>query len=168
MEIAGGAKEYKMGAKEFDYYIFIDYSENYLGYLIIENKKIREFLPKISKFAHYKELKYKLAYTHSIRKIIEKNKVVSYLLKSKIKNVKDTPEIYSDILEFLKHHDNCIIFISVDDKQFSNFERLIKVIDGTNIKVVRESKLKKDTFEYRISLVLDTLLNLERLKHEIK
>jgi len=25
--------------KEFDYYIFIDYSENYLGYLIIENKK---------------------------------------------------------------------------------------------------------------------------------
>ncbi len=44
--------------KEFDYYIYIDYSENYLGYLIIENQKIKGFLPKISKFAHYRKLKY--------------------------------------------------------------------------------------------------------------
>lgn len=154
-----------MGAKQFDYYVFIDYSENFLGYLIIEKEKIKEFLPKISKFAHYKELKYKSAYIHSIKKIINKNKVLSYLLKNKIRKTTDTPEIYSDILEFLKKHDNCLIFISVDNKQYSNFERLVKIIDGINTKVVREDELRKGTFEYRISLVLDTLLNIERLKN---
>jgi len=159
---------FNLGAKEFDYYIFIDYSEDYLGYLIIEKEKIREFIPKISKFAHYKELKHKPAYLHSIKKVIEKNKVLSYLLKIKIRKITDTPEIYSDILEFLKNHDNCLIFISVDNKQYSNFERLVRIIDGTNTKIVKENELKKDTFEYRISLVLDTLLNVERLKHEIK
>jgi len=155
-----------MGAKQFDYYVFIDYSESFLGYLIIEQGKIREIIPKISKFAHYKELKHKSAYIHSIKRILEKNKVLSYLLKVKIKRTTDTPEIYSDLLEFLKGHDNCLVFISVDDKQFSNFERLVNIFDGTHTKVVRESELRKDTFEYRISLVLDTLLNIERLKHQ--
>jgi len=155
-----------MGARQFDYYIFIDYSENFLGYTIIEKEKIRGFLPKISKFAHYKELKYKSSYLRSIKKVIGKNKVLSYLLKTKIRKTTETPEIYSDILEFLKNHDNCLIFISVDDKQYSNFEKLVKIIDGKNTKVVKESKLKKDTPEYRLSLVLDTLLNIERLKHE--
>jgi len=157
-----------MGTKEFDYYIFIDYSENFLGYLIIKKEDIRDFLPKISKFSHYKELKHKPAYIHSIKKIIEKNKILSCPLKMKIRKATDTPEIYSDILEFLKSHNNCLVFISVDNKQYSNFERLVKIIDGTNTKVVKESELKKDTFEYRISLVLDTLLNIERLKHIIK
>src|SRR3989344_9409837 len=157
-----------MGAKQFDYYVFIDYSENFLGYLIIEKDKIKDFIPKISKFSHYKELKHKHAYLHSIKKIIEKNKILSYLLKIKIRRTTDTPEIYSDILEFLKKHNNCLVFISVDNKQYSNFERLVKIIDGTNTKIVRESELKKDTFEYKISLVIDTLLNIERLKHELK
>lgn len=155
-----------MGAKQFDYYIYIDYSESYLGYLIIEKEKIREFLPKISKFAHYSELKHKKAYLRSIRKRIDKNKICSYLLKLKIRKTTETPEIYSDILEFLKEHDNCLIFICVDNKQFLNFKKLVKIIDGKDIKVVKESELKKDTFEYRISLVLDTLLNLARLKNE--
>ena len=91
-----------MGAKQFDYYVFIDYSENFIGYLIIENMKIRDFLPKISKFAHYKELKHKHAYLQSIKKVIDKNNILSYPLKTKIRKTTDTPEIYSDILEFLK------------------------------------------------------------------
>ena len=157
-----------MGAKQFDYYVFIDYSENFLGYLILEKNKIKDFIPKISKFSNYKELKHKHAYLHSIKKIIEKNKILSYPLKTKIRKTTDTPEIYSDILEFLKKNDNCLIFISVDNKQYSNFERLVKIIDGTNTKIVRESELKRDTFEYKISLVIDTLLNIERLKHELK
>ena len=155
-----------MGAKQFDYYVFIDYSESFLGYLIIEQSKIREIIPKISKFAHYKELKHKSAYIHSIKRVIENNKVLQYLLKVKIKRTTDTPEIYSDILEFLKEHDNCLVFISVDNKQYSNFERLVNIIDGTHTKVVRENELRKDTFEYRISLVLDTILNIERLRHK--
>ena len=153
-----------MGAKEFDYYIFIDYSEDYLGYLIIEHENIREFLPKISKFAHYRELKNKGAYLKSIRKVIDKHNITSYLLKTKIRRTTETPEIYSDILEFLKNHENCLVFICVDNKQYLNFKKIVNIIDGKNTKVVKESELREDSFEYRISLVLDTLLNLARLK----
>ena len=133
--------------------------------MIIERSRIVEFVFKISKFAHYKELKHKLSYIHSIKKIIEKNKVLSYVFKTKIRRVTETLEIYSDILQFLKEYDNCLIFISVDNKQYSNFEKLVKIIDGTNTKVVRESELKKNSKEYKMSLVLDTLLNIERLKN---
>ncbi len=155
-----------MGAKEFDYYIFVDYSENYLGYLIIEGKRIREFMPKISKFAHYRELKHKRAYLDSIGKIVNKTNLCSHFCKLKIRKTEATPEIYSDILEFLKQHNNCLIFISVDNKQFLNFKKLVNIIDGKNIKVIKESEIKKYTPEYKISLVLDTLLNLARLKNE--
>ena len=31
-----------MGAKQLDYYIFIDYSENLIGYSIVENNKIKD------------------------------------------------------------------------------------------------------------------------------
>lgn len=34
-----------MKTKEFDYYIFIDYSENLIGYTIIENKN-KNFISK--------------------------------------------------------------------------------------------------------------------------
>ena len=154
-----------MGAKEFEYYIFIDYSENYLGYLIIEQEKIKKFLPKISKFKHYRHLKNKKAYLNSMKKIVEKNNICSDLCKLKIKVTEATPEIYSDILGFLKKNDNCLIFICVDDKQFRNFRKLVNIIDGENIRVIKESELKKNTPEYKISLVLDTLLNLIRLKN---
>src|SRR3989344_7082665 len=78
-------KTLKHNMKPFDYYIFIDYSESFLGYLIAENKTIKKFLPKISKFAHYREIKHKSAYIQAIKKVIEKNKVLSYLLKVKIR-----------------------------------------------------------------------------------
>jgi len=153
-----------MGVKEFDYYLFIDYSENYLGYLIIEGKKVREFLPKISKFKHYRELKHKKAYLDSIKKIVEKNNVCSHFCKFKIRKTNATPEIYSDILEFLKEKHSCLIFVSVDNKQFINFKKLVNIVDGENTKVIKESELKKHSPEYKISLVLDSLLNLARLK----
>ena len=156
----------EMGAKMFDYYIFIDYSVDYLGYLIIEKENVREFLTKIDKFAHYRELKHKKSYLDSIRKIVEKNRIRNYCYKLKIRKTEQTPEIYSDILDFLKNHSDYSSFISVDDKQFRNFNKIVHIIDGKNIKVVRESKLKKHSFEYRISLVLDTLLNLARLKND--
>lgn len=152
--------------KDFDYYIFIDYSENFLGYMIVEENKIDSLVSKTSKFAHYKKLKHKKSYIHSIKKIIEKNNLFIYILKHKIKKTINTPEIYSDILEFIKKHDNCIIFISIDDMQYINFQKLVNIIDGQNIKVVKESNLRKDGKEYRMSLVLDTLLNIERLKEK--
>ena len=155
-----------MGSKEFDYYIFIDYSEHYLGYLIIEKERIKEFLPKISKFSHYRKLKHKKAYLNSIRKIVDKNNICSHFCRLKIRKTEATPEIYSDILDFLKKHDNCLVFICVDDKQFRNFNKIVHIIDGKNIKVIKESKLKKHTPEYKINLVLDTLLNLTRMKND--
>lgn len=152
-----------MRTKEFDYYIFIDYSENILGYMIIESNEIKEFLPRIAKFSHYRKLKHKSAYLNAIKKRIERDKIRGYLFKLKIKKVVNSPEIYADIAVFLRTHDNCIIFISIDDMQYSNFERFVKLINDKT-KVVKESQLKKDSKEYRMSLVLDTLLNIERLK----
>lgn len=157
-----------MGAKQFDYYIFIDYSENYLGYLIIENEKMIKITPHISKFAHYKDLKYKSSYLKAIKRVIENNDLFSFFLKIKIKKTTETPEIYSDLLEFIKEHTNCLIFISVDNKQYLNFEKLIKIIDVKSTKVVKESDLKKDSSEYKLSLVLDTILNLTRIKNDVK
>lgn len=152
--------------KEFDYYIFIDYSENLIGYSIIEKTKLKELLPKISRFAHYKELKYKSAYIHSIKKIIEKKKIGSDILKIKIREMRQNLEIYSDVLDFIKKHDNCIIFVSIDNHEFSNFRKLVNITDGEKTKVVEESQLKKRSIEYRMSLILDTLLNMERLKKQ--
>jgi uncharacterized circularly permuted ATP-grasp superfamily protein len=148
----------------FDYYIFIDYSENFLGYMIVEKNKLYSFIPKISKFAHYKELKCKSSYLKSIKSRIKKERIIQDILKVKIKEIRETPEIYADLVEFLHKHNNCLIFISVDNKQYSNFERLVKNLDGENKKIVKESQLKKDSKEYRMSLVLDTLLNIKRLK----
>lgn len=120
----------------------------------------------ISKFAYYRKLKHKKAYINSIRKLVDKNKICSRLCRLKIRKTESTPEIYSDILEFFKKNDNRLMFISVDNKQFINFRKLVNIIDGKNIKVIKESELKKHTPEYKISLVLDTLLNLARLKND--
>ena len=48
--------------------------------------------------------------------------------------------------------------------RISNFERFVEVIDGKDTKVVKESEIKKGSFEYKLSLILDSLLNIERLK----
>ena len=56
--------------KQFDYYVFVDYSENYLGYLIVGKEELKELVPKIAKFANYNELKHKKAYLKSIKKVI--------------------------------------------------------------------------------------------------
>lgn len=157
--------DWVMGAKEFDYYIFIDYSVDYLGYVIVKREDIKEFLSKISKFKHYRELKNKKAYLNSMKRIVERNEIRKYCCRLKIRKTEATPEIYSDVLEFLKGHENCLVFVCVDDKQFKNFNKLVHLVDGKNTKVIKESKLKKHSFEYRINLVLDTLLNLARLKN---
>jgi len=59
-----------MGAKEFDYYIFIDYSEDLIGYILLCKDKLRDCLSKISKLKHYKELKNKKLYLKIHEEII--------------------------------------------------------------------------------------------------
>ena len=149
--------------KEFDYYIFIDFSEDLIGYIIIENKKLKNLLPKITKFAHYKSLRHKRAYIQSIKKIIDKNKVISYFLKHRICELRQNISIYLNVLDFLKKHENCIIFISVDNRQYYNFRKMVQIADDGRTVIKKESELVKGTPEYQASLVLDTLLNISRV-----
>ena len=150
-----------MKRKEFDYYIFIDYSENLIGYNIIENDKIRDLLPRISKFRHYKGSKGRKIYLKHIKNTIIRERIKSYFEKIKIRNIRDNIELFAEVLKFVRNHEKCIIFISVDDFQFRSFKKLVEVVDE-NAEVVKESQLKKGSPEYQLSLVIDNLLNIER------
>src|SRR3989344_6350871 len=149
--------------KEFDYYIFIDFSDNLIGYSIIDNKKLKELLPKLSRFRYYRETKDRKLYLKNVKKTIDRDNINSAFLKIKIKEMRKNIEIYSDVIEFLKKHENCAIFISVDDSQYLAFRKIVRIIDGVNIVIKQESELKEGTPEYFASLVLDNLLNIERL-----
>jgi hypothetical protein len=150
--------------KEFDYYIYIDYSENLIGYSIIEKLKIRELLPKISKLAHYKKIVYKRAYISAIRKRFEREGITKFLLKWKIRSIRENIEIFSDVLEFIKYYDNCAIFLSVDNNQYKSFLKLFEIIPHKeHVELLQESSLKKDSIECRLSyIIIDNLLNIRR------
>ncbi|PIN91265.1 hypothetical protein COU57_01335 [Candidatus Pacearchaeota archaeon CG10_big_fil_rev_8_21_14_0_10_32_14] len=149
---------------EFDYYIFIDYSENLIGYSIIEKNKIREILPKISKFRHYKGSRDRKIYLNHIKNTLKREKIRDYFERIKIMNMRNNIELFAEVLEFIKKHSNCIIFISVDDFQYRSFIKLVHIIDDTKTQVIRESQLKKGSTEHQLSLVIDNLLNIERRK----
>ncbi len=147
-----------------DYYIYLDYSENLVGYIIIKKEKIGEIMPRISKLHHYKEIKNKKGYIQSIKRVFGNNRIEDYLLKCKIKALKDNLSIFVEIIEFVKDHDNCIIFASIDNNQFVAFTKLLSLVKHKDhIIVVRESDLKKGSIEYKLSLIIDTKLNIERL-----
>jgi hypothetical protein len=146
----------------FDYYVFIDYSENLIGYAIIEKSKINDVLPKISRLKHYKEVKHKKEYLTAINKIIENQKIKTYFIKIKIKEMRQNIDLYADIADFLKYHKNCMILMSVDNNQYISFCRILKIISDKKTKIVKESELKKNSIEYKLSLVIDNLLNIER------
>jgi hypothetical protein len=150
--------------REFDYYIFIDYFENFIGYNIIEKGKIRALLPKLSRFKHYNNAENKKLYLKNIKKTIKRENIRSYFYKIKILRTSKKMQIYLDVLEFLKKHLNCIVFISVDNNEYDNFEKLVEIVNNEKTKVVKESSLKKGTFEYQLSLIIDNLLNIERIK----
>lgn len=150
--------------KEFDYYIFIDYSENLIGYNIIEHDNMLKLLPKISRFRHYKEANNRRLYLKNVKKTVERENVRFYFLKFGIKPLYKNADVYVDVLEFIKKHENCIIFISVDNRQFKAFNKLVGFVDGKKTVVKKESELLNGTPEYQLSLVLDNLLNIERLR----
>ena len=150
--------------KQFDYYIFIDFSENLIGYNVIDKGKIKELLSKTNKFGHYREARNKRLYIKNVRNTFRREKLQQYFVKGKIRNIRDNISIFMDVGEFIKKHSNCIIFLSIDDKQYSAFKKFVEIIDGDNIKVLKESQLKKKTIEYSLSLILDNWLNIERLK----
>ncbi len=148
--------------KDYDYYIFLDYSENLIGYNIIEQKKIIELLPKILRFEHYKGRKNRKIYLKHISDTIKREKIKSFFERTKIEESRKNVELFTEILEFIKNHKNCIIFLSVDDYQFKKLSKLLYLVDGKNTEIKKESQLKKGTPEYQVSLVIDNLLNIER------
>lgn len=147
-----------------DYYIYLDYSESLVGYTIIQKDNAEKLLPRISKFHHYKDIKNKKSYIQSIKKVFDKNNIDYYILKLKIKTLKDNLSIFVEILDFVKKYDNCKIFASIDNNQFIAFTRLLELIPHkSHVTIVKESDLKKGSMEYRLSLIIDTKLNIERL-----
>ena len=152
--------------KDYDYYIFLDYSEDLIGYNIIEQKKICELLPKISRFGHYKGRRNRKVYLKHISNTIKREKIKSYFERTKIEKSRKNIELFTEILEFIKKHKNCIIFLSVDDYQFKKLRKLLSLVDGGNTDIRKESGLKKGTPEYQMSLVIDNLLNIERRKQK--
>ena len=154
----------KKKKKAIDYYIFIDYSERLVGYIIVQKEKIQDIIPRITKLHHYKDIKYKKSYIKSIKKVFEKNNIVQYLLKCKIKELKDNLSIFVEVIEFIKKYDNCGIFASVDNNQFDSFKKLLDIIPHKDhIMLVKESDLKKGSVKYKLSLIVDTMLNIERM-----
>ena len=155
-----------MGAKQFDYYIFIDYSEDLIGYNIIHKIKIKEPLLKTKNFRHYREAGNKDLYIKNVRNTFKRYDIQRDFEKGRIMNLKDNISLFMDVGEFIKNNSNCIIFLSLDDKQYSAFQKFVKIINVENIKIVKESQLKEKTVEYSLSLILDNWLNVERLKEE--
>ena len=150
--------------RTFDYYIFIDYSHDLIGYNIIERQKLNLILPRIVKFRHYKEERHKNTYLLKIKKEIKSMKFASFLLKQKIMRIKDNLLLFTEIIEFVKKNDNCLIFMSVDNNQFNAFIRLLNIVPHQeHIKIIKESDLKRRSMEYQLSLIIDTMLNIERM-----
>ena len=73
-------------------------------------------------------------------------------------------EYKGDIEEFIKRYNNCKIFASVDNNQFNSFVKLLDIVPHKNhVILVKESDLKKGSVEYKLSLIIDTMLNIERM-----
>jgi len=155
-----------MDKEEFDYYVFIDYSENLIGYIIVDKNKLKELLPKIAKLKHYTKLKYKRPYLNSMKKLFRRNKILEFIEEHRITELRQNVEICSEIFKFCKDHSESKIFISVDDRQYNGFMRLAKILDVRRFTIVKEGSLKKGSEEYKINLIIDTLLNLRRRKQK--
>lgn len=153
-----------MHKEEFDYYIFVDYSENLIGYIVIDKKNITELIPKISKLKHYKVLKNKAQYLNAMKNLFEKNNLLNYLSKYRISELRQNVEICSEIFDFCINLNQSKIFVSVDDRQYKGFMKLASIIDGKRFKIIKEGQLKKGSLEYQMNLIIDTLLNLKRTR----
>ena len=151
--------------KEFDYYVYVDYSEDFIGYVIIDGKNKLLLLRKSIKFRHFKELRHKGTYLLKIKKVIEKENIYSLIYKSKISSMRNSLNIFSEVVDFVKRNAENWIFISVDNKQYISFVRLFReVFEMENIVIVKEDRLIKNSVEYKLSLIIDNFLNIERRK----
>ena len=99
-----------------------------------------------------------------MKKLFQKNKILECLDKHRITELRQNVELCSEVFNFCKNKPQLKIFISVDDRQYKGFMKLIKIVDGKRFTIVKEGKLRKNSNEYRLSLIIDTLLNLKRTR----
>ena len=156
--------ENKKQKRVIDFYIFVDYSDYLIGYNIIEKGKVPLIIPKIAKFRHYKDERHKKTYLLKVKREMESSALKSLLLKCKIEHIKHNMMLFVEIIEFVKTHGNCLIFMSVDNNQFNAFMKLLSMIPHEeHIIVVKESDIKRKSLEHQLSLIIDTMLNIERM-----
>ena len=158
-------QEMKVSKKwKIDYYIYIDYSKDLIGYNIIERENVELLLKKTSKFEHYKKVRHIGTYLIKIKKILKKKEILELLYTQKIRHLKDNISIFVEVIEFVKTHDNCAIFLSVDNNQFNAFTKLMELVPHKeHLVLVKESDLKKGSVEYKLSLIIDNMLVIERM-----
>lgn len=152
---------------KFDYYIFLDYSEYLVGYSIFERNKIEVILSLIKKLKHYRDVKCKPAYLASIKRIIDRKELADNIYKTKIMHMRQNLIIFTEVIEFLKVHPHSAVFVSIDDNQYISFQRLICLME-LHALIIKESELKKDSAEYKLSLVIDNMLNLKRMSKKTR
>ncbi len=117
------------------------------------------------KIVHYKNLKHKREYISAMKKRFQRDRVTEFLFRWKIRNMRLNLEIFTDVIGFVNKNDNCVIFISVDNHQYKPFIKLIQLVSHKkDLVVMKESELKRDSIEYKLSLIIDTMLNMERRK----
>ncbi len=154
--------------KQFDYYIFIDYSEDLIGFIVIKGEEISKILPKIVRFRHYKEVKHKTEYLRSIRRLIERSNLYSNLVLIKVIELRKRTELFNEIKNFIGTNYNRSIFLSLDNQQQGSFERFFHQINFSGVKVVLEGDLTRHSPEYNMNLIIDNILNIERNRHNPK
>ncbi len=142
----------------------MDYSENLIGYIIINKQSLNELLPKITKLKHYKGLKNKVQYLNAAKRLFEKDRILDMVSKHKVAELRQNIELCSEILDFCRKESESKMFISVDDRQYRGFMKILSLIDGKRFKIIKEGQLKINSPEYQISLIIDTLLNLKRTR----
>ncbi len=126
-----------MGTKQFNYYIFIDYSENLIGYIILNGNMVTECLSKISKLKHYNNLRKKKLYLKSMKNLFKRNNILSIFDKVQITEIRKNVELCSEVLDFCKNHKDSSIFISVDDRQHKGFMKLAELVDEKNLFIIK-------------------------------
>lgn len=157
-----------MKKEEFDYYIFVDYSENLIGYIIIKKEELKNCLPWIHKLKHYHHLKFRDIYLKTIKTIFEKNDVPECFCKHRITELRHNVELCSEVFEFCKNHLEKRIFISIDDRQYKGFMNFINInkdiLNKKRFTIVKEGELRLHSIEYKLNLIIDSLLNLKRTR----
>lgn len=149
--------------KEFDYYIFIDYSENLIGYIIIKKENVKELCLRLAKIKHYKKVRHAREYLPAIKRRFEKEGILNFVSKHKIRKTIQSQDIFIDIIDFIKKNEDSKFFISVDNHHFFTFKKLFDITKRVeNIVLVMESKLKRFSAEYQLNLIIDNLLSIER------